>query len=489
MNDKLYIIGILKKVVCLILVFLLGMTVNMVFNNNSIKTLQGYGFSKEIIDDNNDNSIFTDDKIYLESIDFDFEKIVAGSTGKVNIVTAGSNLNAATLVFKSSDNSDSFSVRVNDINVNSYIVVPSSVMPKSYILSEVLLIGTNSDKSLFSKKVNLEYLNKKIFVNNNVNTPKINLNYIKIKSTKANKNDKVYLDYSTESELSKMLLIFESRNKKTMQVWVDSLDDNQYFVIPSYVESDEYILKSLRMYSINNNVTVKKDFNVKLLVKDNAVNDVFYGNNEYFIYNNYSFLYSLNDKSSININASDNPIIDGEIFNLIKGTNKKLVITYEGNQFIINGKDVVDSKTIDVSLIVNRITENDVFYYLFNDGIILDFMPNGILPCKMIIRIKNNELLKKVFANKDIQVYYYNKSNSKYSIIDENVRLSNDNYYEFESSHNSIYILANSNRFHKVTKKNISFQRADSTNIMLISLGLLFIITSFIIILFVKKQK
>lgn len=203
------------------------------------------------------------------------------------------------------------------------------------------------------------------------------------------------------------------------------------------------------------------------------------------------------------INKYKNKIVDKRIFELIQGKNIKLIfddvddgIMCHGIQWVINGKDVTNPKTIDVSTLINY--ENDKMtneskqlygiedysysvsletanYNYFNDlksnnegaeyyfnyltqfdftkdnlhdkllseylkyeTPTLKFKDNGELPGKMTIRYNPDYTDGWYITNSNWNCYFVN--GDQLDLIKENMQLMKDDFYEFDITHNSTYV-------------------------------------------------
>ena len=147
---------------------------------------------------------------------------------------------------------------------------------------------------------------------------------------------------------------------------------------------------------------------------------------------------------TIIINADDSPKISSDIFKAIQNTYKQLVITYKDNEFVFNGRNIKNPKDIDASISVNSIqTDIDISKIAKSNGIVVSFEPNGELPGVAKVRIKSTDTLKKNIDGNKVYAYYYDEQNKNFILMSEDVKLSEDEYYEFAIEHNSKYILVN----------------------------------------------
>lgn len=92
------------------------------------------------------------------------------------------------------------------------------------------------------------------------------------------------------------------------------------------------------------------------------------------------------------------------------------------------------------------IDTNDYIEYLS-----IEFAQNGVLPCKTLIRIKPEYAARAIFGSKDLNLYYANGDN--YDLIENNIKIDDEDYYNFTLTHNSEYWLT-SGQVSKLEKTN-----------------------------------
>lgn len=85
----------------------------------------------------------------------------------------------------------------------------------------------------------------------------------------------------------------------------------------------------------------------------------------------------------------------------------------------------------------------------YTDYISIEFADNGLLPCKTLIRIKPEYAMRALIGAKDLKVYFV--EGDKYSLIEDNIDLDLEKYYNFTVTHNSEYVLTSS-EFEKLAK-------------------------------------
>ncbi len=452
------------------------------------------------------NASLTDNIIYLQL--FALEKTTAKPGERVNVIlnTSGACNTAASIVFKGA-NGTTFTAQVQSISSNPYIVVPNSAASTKYTVTDVLLVGRNSDNTTFTKQyraTGTDNYSFYTFINvtekeGNSSTSKIKLTSISLNSTSSKVGEKVFIDVDASEKLDSLKLVFTSNDDKSFMVYANDIeDDKPYFVIPSSTEAGTYSLtgavisstKSTTAYSKDGkNDTERFSFNSKLEISDEEETTFNY-NNEDLDSEVFAKLYNAPRGSEITINADSDSLISEELFNTIKGRNKKLVINYKGNQIIFNGSDVTDSKTIDVTMSVDDVANNEDINKLVSKGVVVSFPDNGNLPGKALVRVKANDVTEDL--NDKVFVYIYNESTNNFCEIDKNAKKSDD-YYEFTITHNSDYLITNEELDSKLVVKPsddvVSFQKSNKVHLLLILIAILVIVVVLILVLYLKKKK
>lgn len=445
----------------------------------------------------------TDNIIYLESFRITSIEVTAGSKVYFDFVTSGACLNGVTVTLKNQKNNTTFSAPVKSLETAPYIVLPDNLSTSSYIVTDVLLIGLNSDYTTFSKQYNgndIE-LTDTVYIYEKEGVSPIKLNSLSIDKTDVSVGDKVDLTFDVNKELINLKLVFKSTDNNKMVVYVKSLSSNPYFVIPTTTVKGTYSLYSATLTSSDNtkvytidgsNESIKFAFNSKLVISEKT--------NTSFIYNNEDInsqiiakLYNAKENTKITINADSNTIIDKELFNAIKGKNKTLIINASDNQIVFNGKDIKNSKTIDVNMIIENVSSNENIKKLVSKGLIVNLPDNGNLPGNALVRVKETEKINKLLSDK-IYVYFYNKSSNNFRVIREDVKKTNDGYYEFTISHNSDYLLVNEKLDSKLVVSEdadnvVSFQKGNGIYLLLIGVGVVVAISVTIAIVVIRKKK
>lgn len=540
---------VIKFAISGIAIFAIGIFVGYQLNYGTLSSIQGYLFNAagEATDSNatdsnatnsnatnsnasdsnasdanasNANVSATDNIIYLQNFALVTTSAKQGEKVNITIATSGACNSAASIVFKNA-NGVTFTTQVQNITGSPYIVIPDSAIATTYSVTDVLLVGKNSDNTTFTKQYSISGSNTyafnssltviakdigKVENNNNNNTTqtvsKVTLNSISLDSNSTKIGEKVYLNVKASEKLNSLKLVFTSNDGKTFTVYAKDLTSKKpYIEIPSSTVSGTYSLTSLIIstsksstaYSKNGgNDTEKFDLNSTLEITNE--------NDTTFIYNNEDVnsdvltkLYNAPSGSEITINADSNTLINEELFNSIKGKNKKLIINYKDNQIIFNGEDIDNSKTIDISMTVDNVSSNEKISKLVSKGVIVNFPDNGNLPGKALIRVKVTDEVEKVLSD-NVFVYVYNESTNNFCAIDLDVQKSSEGYYEFIITHNSDYLIVNEKLDSKLvvsqTSDNVvSFQKSKNTLLMLIAIGVVVIIAAVIVIIVLKKKK
>lgn len=213
------------------------------------------------------------------------------------------------------------------------------------------------------------------------------------------------------------------------------------------------------------------------------------------------------DVKKIIIDANDNTKITSDIFKAIQNTDKQLVITYNENEIVFNGRNIKNPRDIDVTLSVNSIkTDTDISKLVTSDGVVVNFAPNGELPGIAKVRIKATDTLKRNITGNKVYAYFYDEKNKNFMLMSENVKLSEDGYYEFAIEHNSKYVLVSEKvdetllagyvaptQNNVEQKETVSFLESHKVYIMIIGICLLAIILVSIIVVLdkrgIKKRK
>lgn len=533
---------VIKYTICGLLVFSIGLFVGNSLNSNSISKIQGYllgasadddedydesatdsnatdsnatdsnatdcnATSGDVCDDCSDDE--DDDIVYLDSISFKRDYGTAGDTIYLDIETYGAELNGVTITLTNIKTNASYSIPVKNLDKSPYIILPKYLSTATYEITDVLLTGINSDDTTFSRHYSSSSGNNtysldfsstiKVTALENV-TP-ISMSSIGIKTNKVALGDRVELELKTNVEILSGNLIFTNSKSEKMLVSLYARGEN-FFYIPSNVRTGKYKLSEVYLVSENSSIrytldgyngTKKYNFNIEL--------EVVSSNDAKYVYNNEDInneiitkIYNSEVGSTITINTNTNTIIKEELFDSVKGKNKKLVINNSNNQMIFEGKNIKNSKTIDASIEVNKVEENSDINKLVSEGYVISFADNGDLPGNALVRIKSNDELTKLFKEDKIIIYYFNKESKKFSLINSSVKKTSDGYYEFNINHNSEYLMTNKklddSLITVVSDNNVvGFQLSKKSQLLLIGVGAVVVIAIGVVLAITNKKK
>ena len=454
------------------------------------------------------NYLSTDNILYLVSFKIISTNVVAGEKVFLDFTTAGACLNGMMITFKDKINNDAFTATVRSIDDNPYIVLPSNLLPTSYEVTDILLTAKNSDNTTFSRIYSSDmgtsgiYWNftDKINITTSETSVPIVLSGLGIEPKSGKVGERINLNLNVSEIVKSAKLIFKGTDNSQLVIYPKRDVNKWYFEIPSTASKGIYSLQSAtfssdsntKIYSVDGaNGSEMYNFDVTLEVVD-VVSNVYIYNNEDISNDIIVNLYNSADGAEITINADSNTLITEEIFNAIKGKNKKLVINSNDNQIIFNGNNIIDSKTIDATINVDSIKDNDDINKLIDSGVVIRFADNGTLPGEATVRIKSTDEMDRILQNEKIYVYYFNDGENKFQLIATNIEKTEDGYYEFEITHNSDYVLVNKEIDRKLVVLGddniVRFQRSTIVNLLLIGMGIIIVIGVSIIIILLKNK-
>ncbi len=456
-----------------------------------------------------------DNIIYVQSFSMSGEKVKPGESVGIKLVTTGANLNSAIISFE--NNSIGTTVHLNVENINSdsqYLMVPENITPATYSFKSILLVGKNSNCKTFSKVYTNDNYKYNLIVGQNtieqvdengkvdvVAVPDIELNDISLENTSVKPNDKVFVKIGTNQTLKSARLTFVN-DKQSLYLNVKDVEsDNPYVLIPTYTKEGKYKLKAVVLTTENNSTMytldskdkkLKQNIELEVVVNEEKPTEIIY-NNEDITYEEIANIYKEASETDIVVDASTNAIIDEELFNLIKGKNRGLVINSGDNQMIFDGNSITNSKAINADIVVVDVSKIADINQLVNDGIVVKFSDNGDLPGEALIRIKATESVASVLKNNP-HVYYYNENDRNFTTISDDVKKTSDGYYEFTITHNSSYLLTSekidsSLIVASANDKVVSFQESNTVHILMIIIGLLLAAVITIVMLTLRNKK
>ena len=453
------------------------------------------------------NVSINDNIMYLDSFSLVSNSIVSGGKVNINIKTSGACNSGASIVFKNNEIGASFTATVQDLSNNPYIVVPKDAVSTTYTVTDILLTGTNSDQSTFTLHCE-ENMFECTSINNNqltVTVPEnknsvqtLSLTDIKVASP-VEAGNKTNVTVISSEELTDAKLVFTNAANESFSASVGPFGCKceTTITVPSTAKAGIYTLTKATIKSKNGSAIYSKtaEEGTQALVA-NITLEVKESSSKSYVYDNSSIdstiiseIYKAPEKAKITINADDNTIIKEEVFTAIKGKDKDLIINYKDNQLIFNGKDIVDSKTIDVTLETEVISKDSDIIKLVPEGLIVKFADNGDLPGKAVIKLKETEELKDTIKDNSY-IYFYNEDSKNFCEVDSKVT-KKDGYYEFTITHNSRYVIVNEKLDSSLVvldANEVGFTRSPKEYLIMIVAGLVIIVGSICLIVFLKKK-
>lgn len=465
-------------------------------------------------------------EIYLDSIKFKSNSVAVGDKLYLDISTSGDTLESVIIALWNESTGTIIQTQIKDLNNNPYIIIPSNAAITTYTIYDVMLQARTESGVVFGKyysaipSLGAEVLNfgnskievkQKLDISNTTEPVKeeiaLNLNSIKFisDSVKVGENAKLAIDCNKKL-ISAKLTFKSTSSEDTFTVYAKSLNSETYITVPTGTKSLEYKLSAIvleaenvtKIFGVDTSVSgvEKLNFDIKIKVEENTDATILEYNNENITDKVLSDI-SKSKATSIVINADGKTIVSKALFNTLKGKEKDLIIKYKGNELVFCGKEIVNAKDIDVSVNVYDTTNEEVketIGSMINKGIVIDYKSNGYLPGKALARIKATDIIKNNIGNNNVCVYYYNETSNKFELIAENISLTEDEYYEFNISHNSKYVLVNgeldSSIVCEATEDGnvVSFVQGNATYLLLVVLAVVVIITVVIILVINKKK-
>lgn len=255
----------------------------------------------------------------------------------------------------------------------------------------------------------------------------------------------------------------------------------------------------------SSNVTVSKNVKTEKVVVDIDEQDATYNyDNKKITTKDINNIKLASGDIVVVINANNNSVVHEEVFDSIKGTNKQLIIKYGDNQIIFNGSDISTVKNVDTSINIYPVSQStdSNLKEATSKAIILEFADNGDLPGNAVVRIKVTDEMKKSLTDNSLDLYYYNKTNNTYELVQTNVTIDSEGYCNLTIDHNSTFILVNHSQKIKETisvndnsninsdkEEVVSFLNSKWLYIGIIGVSLVIILIVVIIITINKKKK
>ena len=339
----------------------------------------------------------------------------------------------------------------------------SNLVDGDYYISNVYINPNKEDYIVYSKDnsdnnakklnfdVNFKIANREKETTSTTETTV--LKSIALLSEKAKQNEKVYVDMQvSDFKVAQAMLSFnDTVNGKNFIVYLKDITNKPYFVIPWTTESGNYELNYVELkdkegnkkeYRKGDTMSAIEHFNFDsvITVEENNLDaiDILNIDNDKITMEIIKKISEVESNIKVEVDASTNPIISQALFDAIKGQDKILVIKYNDIEWIFNGNDIKGAKSIDVSV---QITDNVDELTGISEGINIIFADNGVLPGKCLIRIANSNIMNNILNSKEANVYYYYKDQKLYDEIGNDLKMTEDGYYEFYIDHNSSYVI------------------------------------------------
>ena len=359
----------------------------------------------------------------------------------------------------------------------------SNLVDGDYYISNVYINPNKEDYIVYSKgevdgdtnqlnfDVNFKIANQEKETTSTTETTA--LKSISLSSEKAKQNDKVYVDMTvSDFKVAQAMLSFnDTTNGKNFVVYLKDIANKPYFVIPFTTEAGNYELNYVTLKDKEGNKkeyrkgdamsTIEHfDFDSVITVEENNLDgvDILNIDNDKITMEIIKKISEVESNIKIEVDASTNPIISQALFDAIKGQDKILVIKYNDIEWIFNGNDIKGAKSIDVSVQIN---DNVDELTGLSTGINIIFADNGVLPGKCLIRIANSNIMNNILNSKDANVYYYYNDQKLYDEIGNDLKMTEDGYYEFYIDHNSSYVITTE----KLADSYIANKISDTANL------------------------
>ncbi len=282
----------------------------------------------------------------------------------------------------------------------------------------------------------------------------IDLSSFNIKQTNAKLNEKVFVDYIIDRPVREAMLIFDNiEGEESMIVTLTDTNELPYFVVPFTTSAGTYKLDYLILKDNEDNETQYRsgdeyegikhfDFNCEITIEDEFVGtDLLHLENDKITDTIIQKVKDLDENIMIELDANVDSFVSKSIFEAIQGQNKTLVIKYGDIQWVFNGRDIKEAKEIDARVYVYGTYNDELYGGAVKKGLTLEFANNGTLPGKCLIRVDNNSTVKQYLSNQKSYVYFYNPDTQKMEKVAMQVLLTNNAFYEFYISHNSLYVM------------------------------------------------
>ena len=415
----------------------------------------------------------TNEKIALNNIQIKGTDVVTPDVTKLDLdLSFTGDVSEISLMFKNYETNSSFAAYVQDIKGNPYIKCDTASLGSCtegrYVLTHVALFlnnNTTTNEAIIYTNIgttgqrplnNVVAFNYSKGNNTTEENPEVYLGWVSLDSRTAKVNDKVWFNIAHDNHPSKIMASFiDKENNKNFNVYLRWNNSIPYFIVPITAEPGEYELNYLVMTVNGKNYHFKADEitpdpatnnekKCQLTIEASETEEITTENNVLYLDNEkiddklLSKIKELDDNISIIINADNNPIIDSKVFDAVKGQNKNLTIEFGGFiEWNFNGLDIKNSKTIDVSL---KVEKGQLVDFIHGEMAIMKFAANGELPGKCLIRLDSTCVEDDLLGDAP-NVYYYQEGSEMFDKVAMELTKSTDGYYEFYINHNSTYVM------------------------------------------------
>lgn len=394
-------------------------------------------------------------------------------------------------------------------NSKGYVSGESTVSFEGISMPELEVEGPENDvesPSLVSIKLNKQSLiapgSIKVFIEANDNSGEIATIYARFISEKEYEKN-VQAGTHSDGEISVDMFYDDIIGK-----YVGTIDLDQYAATGKYYL--QYIIMTDNDSNSSQYVSSHYPENVSggytgVLRKREKIDDLSFEIMEEFKYdavtstinnNMLEIIKSQNDDAIIMIDATNNYIVPESVFEAIKGTNKTIYIEANGYQWVFNGKDITNIKSIDTKVYSELLVDQNI-NNSSQEYIAIVFANNGILPGKAKIRVKTDYTFRYVEGYEKLKLYFYNPSEEKYKELENEITLTEDGFYEFEITHNSKYVLSNKKIKQELLTNNEEITQGlvinnkvsefIQSNYLYIIIGI--VVITLVVVIIVKKTK
>lgn len=196
---------------------------------------------------------------------------------------------------------------------------------------------------------------------------------------------------------------------------------------------------------------------------------------------------------NVTLNCDGNSVVSSSIFDAIKKSNSKLILTYGKDTMTFLGSNITESKDINFSVSLSDISTNNKLKEFASSGLVLVFPDNNNLPGSALVSINIDSGYSSNFTDGTLAVYYYNETADKLELVANNLKITN-NTIEFTINHNSSYILTSSTidqekNAEQVNNEVVRFVNNKMIYIVVIGVSILLIIIVTVVVFVHRKKK